>query len=140
MSTTAWPDSSREPDPGPPADGGEGRRLLRSIVLPWEKLRLLYNGILLVPGLAICAGVYRESAWRLTDGFPGAALELIEIGLGAALFGLVANVCFCLGPYAECVIAALGYPLTGRRIRPFLFGCGLLLSFLPLVSLLGDFY
>ena len=49
------------------------------------------------------------------------------------IFGFVANICYCLGPYAEFVLTALGFPVSGKRARWFLFGVGMLLS-LALVS------
>ena len=63
----------------------------------WEKLRILYNGVLLLPGIAL-------------------------------LFGVCANVCFCLGPYSEFIVTALGFPLTARKIRVLLFSLGLMMS------------
>ena len=44
------------------------------------------------------------------------------------MFGFCANLCFCLGLYTEVVITALGFPLSTRRIRYFLFGLGLMIS------------
>jgi len=69
----------------------------RRIMKSWEKLRLLYNGVLLLPGIAL-------------------------------LFGVRANVCFCLGPYSEFIVTALGFPLTARKIRVLLFSLGLIMS------------
>ena len=90
---------------------------MKGIVLGWEKLRLVYNAILLLPGLVVCTVYYREGLWRVAEGFLTRFHLLIEVGIGALLFGLAANVCYCLGPYAECVIAAAGFPVTGRKIR-----------------------
>jgi hypothetical protein len=57
-------------------------------------------------------------------------LELIATAL---VFGLGANICYCLGPYVEFVMTALGFPLSGERTRYFVFGLGVLLS----ISMIG---
>jgi len=57
-------------------------------------------------------------------------LELIATALA---FGLGANICYCLGPYVEGVMTALGLPLSGERTRYVVFGLGVLLS----ISMIG---
>lgn len=135
MSLDASPDSSNRPGPDTRDVEQDRIALLKGIVVSWEKLRLIYNGILLFPGLGVCAAYYREGLWRVAEGYVTRFQLLIEAGIGALLFGLAANVCYCLGPYAECVTAAAGFPVTGRKIRPFLFGIGLLFSLFPIVVL-----
>ena len=109
---------------------------MKGIVLSWEKLRLIYNGVLLLPGLIVCVIYFRESLWRVWEGFATRLQLVVEIGIGALIFGLAANICYCLGPYTECLVAAAGFPVTGRKVRPFLFGVGLLMSFFPIVFLI----
>ncbi|NNC90235.1 MAG: hypothetical protein HKN82_17395 [Akkermansiaceae bacterium] len=96
---------------------------VRATVKAWEMLRLVYNGVLLVPGVLLAVRIVRL-------GFPGMSLpsSVGELVIQCLLFGGAANVCFCLGPYAEFIVVALGFPLTGRKLRWFLFGIGLLLS------------
>ena len=59
-------------------------------------------------------------------GFP--IMHPAKVVTGAFVFGFCANLCFCLGLYTEVVITALGFPLSTRRIRYFLFGLGLMIS------------
>jgi len=107
--------------------------LTRGIVRAWERLRLIYNGVMVGPGILFATLFYHDNVWW-GGGYASAATALlIQIGVGIVLFALGANICFCLGPYAESVIVALGYPVTGRKLRPFLFGMGLLGSLAPVV-------
>ena len=55
-------------------------------------------------------------------------MDPVDLVVPAVLFGIGANICFCLGPYTEFIITALGFPLSARRIRYFLFGAGLMIS------------
>ena len=59
-------------------------------------------------------------------GFP--IMGPIALFVSALLFGICANVCFCLGPYSEFIVTALGFPLTARKIRVLLFSLGLMMS------------
>lgn len=106
----------------------------RTTVRAWERLRLFYNLILVIPGGAILGRTFHlQSEFKLAAGtvlnqhaFPLAhPVELIALSF---VFGFVANVCFCLGPYSEFVVTAIGYPLTGQRSRYFVFGLGVMLS------------
>ena len=106
----------------PPLAGSEpeeGQRpALREIVLSWEKLRLWYNAILLVPGLAVIIG------WTSKQGMPVfvALVMAVMVGVGA-------NFCFLLGPAAELYLRGLfrqGRPLGRGRL--LIFGAGLVVS------------
>jgi hypothetical protein len=103
----------------------------RATVRVWERLRILYNAILLLPGVAL---IWRTLHLQKPTGrgsYPlGEPLELIATALA---FGLGANICYCLGPYVEFVMTALGLPLSGERTRYFVFGLGVLLS----ISMIG---
>ncbi|MAT46821.1 MAG: hypothetical protein CMO35_05250 [Verrucomicrobiaceae bacterium] len=59
-------------------------------------------------------------------GFP--IMDPVDLFVRALLFGICANVCFCLGPYSEFIVTALGFPLTARKIRILLFSLGLMMS------------
>lgn len=113
---------SMDPDPyAPPRNEPERRDdppALREVVLGWERLRLLYNGLLLVPGLAVIA------VWSLRQGMPLAA------GLGGALVVAIgANLAFFLGPLAELYLRGLfrNGESIGRG-RWLIFGAGLVVS------------
>ena len=104
----------------------------RATVKGWERLRLLYNVILLVPGvLVLWRTLYLqdeliEKGLHIVPAYPIAPpLELIALSV---IFGFVANICYCLGPYLEFLMTAWGVPLTGRRSRYFSFGMGVMLS------------
>ena len=95
------------------------RPALREIVLGWEKLRLWYNGILLIPGLAVIAGSVGQQGMPLF-------VSLVM----AAMVAMGANFCFFLGPVAELYLRGLfrnGQPLGRGRL--LIFGAGLVVSF-----------
>jgi hypothetical protein len=106
----------------PPGAGPEPedhqRPALREIVLAWEKLRLWYNIILAVPGLAVIAGGVGK------QGMPF-FLALVM----AAMVAVGANFCFLLGPVAELYLRGLfrnGQPLGRGRL--LIFGAGVVVS------------
>lgn len=101
---------------------------LREIVIGWEKLRLLYNAILLVPGLAILA------FWTMKNGMPMAVAVVSGFFVAVA-----ANASFFLGPLAELYFCGLfrNGESIGRG-RWLIFGAGLVISAgVFLVALLG---
>ena len=90
------------------------------LVKGWEKRRLLYNGIMLLPGLGVLAvGIARDFApWPV----------MITSGL---MCGLAANAGFFGGPLAELYLRAIlfkGSPKPWLRTGLFITGC--LLSFI----------
>lgn len=92
--------------------------MLREIVLAWEKLRLLYNALLAVPGLSIVHLSVTRTGLSLPDG-----------AIGALFVGICANIAFLLGPAAEIYLRGLlregGAFGRGRLL---IFGAGLLCS------------
>ena len=88
----------------------ETRRYVKGIILAWEKLRVVYNVVLLVDYL-VCSLPLWGAFWFQSFAF----------------FAVVANAFYCFGPLLEtyaCVV-------LGRRIgraRYLLFGAGLVLS------------
>ena len=103
----------------------------RATVKSWEKLRLLYNVILLLPGIALIWRIIHLQQVAMVGRPPGMGFPIMhsaELVIRAFVFGLCANLCFCLGLYTEVVITALGFPLSARRIRYVIFGVGLILS------------
>ena len=103
----------------------------RKTLKSWEKLRLLYNGVLLFPGIALLWRTLHLQGEMMSQKPPGVGfviMDPVDLVIRAVLFGICANICFCLGPYTEFIITALGFPLSARRIRYFLFGLGLMIS------------
>jgi len=92
---------------------------LEELVHAWEKLRWLYNGLLLLPGVGILA------LW----------IGKLDMPLfGCLLFGFLvalgANLLFFLGPLAELYIRAVFR--QGQSIgqgRKLIFGAGIMVSF-----------
>ena len=96
----------------------EAVRYLKTVCLTWEKLRVVYNLILFVEALA-CHMYLRQ----VLQGF----LADDQYRLGIILFGVVANMFYCLGPLLE----TCAYVVLGRRIqraRLLLFAAGLVFS------------
>lgn len=84
------------------------RRSAPAIVAWWERRRLAYNAAVGAAGLVSLGTVGLAS--MLVGGeemFPGAFFA-------AAVFGVMANVCYCLGPATELLIAKV----WGRRVLP----------------------
>ena len=103
----------------------------RMTMKSWEKLRLLYNGVLLLPGIALLWRILHLQAERMAQNPPGMGFPImdpVDLFIRALLFGICANVCFCLGPYSEFIVTALGFPLTARKIRVPLISLGLMIS------------
>lgn len=97
----------------------EQKTALRELVLAWEKLRILYNALLLIPGLLVLSALVTEENVGV--------LEALVMG---ALVAIGANCCYFLGPAAELYLRGLfrkGEPIG--RGRWLLFGSGTLLSF-----------
>jgi hypothetical protein len=96
---------------------------LRSIVLRWERLRILYNLVLLGLVLVPTGGSFQLPSLR----------ELPALAIGAVL----ANLCFMAGPVAEVYMSWLG--LRSRWVTAGLFAGGLLVS-IPCVYMFGFAY
>jgi hypothetical protein len=94
--------------PALPAD--DQRPALREIVLAWEKLRLLYNGLLAVPGILVLNSMIGQFGMRLAEAI-----------LSGVFVAVCANLCYLLGPVAELYLRGL----FGRWL---IFGSGTLLS------------
>lgn len=86
---------------------------LRDALVKWEKLRLWYNGIMLIAGYGISHGLQRHMDAQALLGYWGSAI----------LFGVTANLCFTLGPALESYTYAFrGSGLGNGRILLFLLG------------------
>ena len=103
---------SRQPD------GLLDKSALREVVLGWEKLRLLYNLLLLLPGIGIAALLVSQED-----------LPVSGAVAGALIMGVGANLAYFLGPLAEVYIRGLfrnGEPIG--RGRYLILGAGLVVS------------
>ena len=96
---------------------------IRSIVLRWERLRILYNLVLLGLVLVPTGGSFQLPSLR----------ELPVLAIGAVM----ANLCFMAGPVAEVYLSWLG--LRSRWVTVVLFAGGLLVS-IPCVYMFGFAY
>ncbi|MFP6881992.1 MAG: hypothetical protein VCA34_13645, partial [Roseibacillus sp.] len=66
----------------------------------WEKLRLLYNVILLLPGIALIWRIIHLQQAMMAANPPGMGIYIMhpaEVVIGAFVFGFCANPFFCLG-------------------------------------------
>ncbi len=87
---------------------------VRATFLQWEKLRIVYNVVLVALTCIATFGLKPELA--MDPGF----------WLAAVAAGLAANVCFFIGPMAECYIRWLGY--RSPVLTYGLFGAGMAFS------------
>lgn len=94
----------------------------REAWLAWEKLRIVYNVTLLAVGLP---GLY--FLWCFEEYVGQSRGFIMGWAVPTIVFGVVANICYCLGPLAE--VAA--YWVLGWRMgkaRCLLFAPGLLFT------------
>ena len=91
----------------------------------WEKLRLLYNGILIF----IC--VAYAAAWS--------SLMNIEFWLLSIAGAIFCNACFLLGPIVETYVAWLGYRTEKLRLA-FMIAGTLATAFVAIAVLTSLFY
>ena len=91
---------------------------LGELVRGWEKLRLIYNGIMILPGIGVLV------LWVTRQNIPIPAAVVAGI-----LFSIGANVAFMLGPLAELYLRGLfrNEASLGRG-RLLVFGTGLVVS------------
>jgi hypothetical protein len=94
----------------------------RSTFLHWEQLRILYNAVLV---MLTCSFVFGFKPEMATD--PVFWLEAFAGAVGA-------NLCFFLGPIADCYIRWLGY--RSQVVTYGVFGVGM--AFACLVTLVAS--
>lgn len=80
------------------------------IIRRWEPLRIFYNGILIAFVLLATAVFYPQNSARL------------DYWLSIILGGLIANICFFVGPATEGYFAFFGLRSRGLSIALFLAG------------------
>ena len=98
--------------------------VLRSILIRWERMRILYNLILIAIVVLPVGGGPMELP-ELAD------LPILAVG------AVLANLCYLAGPAAESYLAWLG--LKSRWVTLALLAGGILVS-LPLVYMFGIAY
>ncbi len=92
----------------------------KQVVIAWEKLRLLYNVVMLLVGiiaLFILINYYREST----------NMVLFQ----ALCFAFVANLCFFAGPVCELYLRAFRNISNAQSLRWILFIVGTVISLVP---------
>lgn len=89
---------------------------LGELVKGWEKLRLLYNGVLLLPGIGVLAVAVSSGSMN--------SLHAVATGF---LCGLCANVAFFAGPLVELYLRVI---LFRGAPKPWLRKCLLIGGFL----------
>ena len=89
----------------------------REVFLAWEKLRIVYNGVLVAVVLGASALGALQGHARWSD---------VAFRRHLLFAAVVANVLYCTGPVAEGYLALLGSPR--RAARGVLFGLGLLFA------------
>jgi hypothetical protein len=98
--------------------------VLRSTLIRWERLRILYN-LILIAIVVLPVGGGPVELPELAD------LPILAVG------AVLANLCYLAGPAAESYLAWLG--LRSRWVTLALFAGGVLVSF-PLVYMFGIAY
>jgi len=104
-----------------PAD--DQKPALREIVIAWERLRILYNALLAIPGFLI-----------LIVNMDRYGMGLVSAAISAVFVAVCANFCFLLGPATELYLRGLfrqGQSLG--RGRWLIFGTGTMLSLMLFV-------
>ena len=102
---------------------------LREIVIGWERLRVLYNIILLLVGVIAIFVTVQQPFFNLE-----------EVVIPAILFGIFANFCFCLGPVAETYIRVIFNTQDIKSMRLGLFILGTLLSLVPAFLVIAGYF
>lgn len=98
---------------------------LKAICLSWEKLRLVYNGLLVVESLVL---IFVLEMYEWAPPF------FFLVGLPVLAVG--ANICFTLGPAVECYLFFLGFHRPWMRSALFVPGT-VFAMFLALMTLGG---
>lgn len=110
--------TSPNPYAPPTSEPTDQPSTLGEMVRAWEKLRLLYNGVMILPGIGVLA------LWINRSNLPIPAA--IALGL---LIGIGANTAFFLGPLGELYLRALFRREEGiGKGRWLIFTTGLVVS------------
>ena len=87
----------------------------RATVKRWERMRVLYNlAMLLAGGVLIWRVLHLQGQPNVDPGVYRLVQSPLELVAFVFVFGFVANICYCLGPYAEFVLVACGFAMRGK--------------------------
>ena len=104
------------------------RRTPLSLLGWWESRRLLYNQVVGTAGLFTLAVGYAIGPWETP----------LDLLIGAAIYGVMANVCYSMG-WALEVMAGFVWGRQAPRVGPLLFRQGVIfsviLTLLPVVAM-----
>ena len=115
-----------ESDTAVPSDGPAS---LGELVRAWEKFRLYFNAILILPGVGILAIFVSRMQ-----------MPIMAAAVSAIFVAAAANVAFFLGPLGELYIRGLwlgGKPMGRGRFFIFAAGMTFSLCFFALIAVLG---
>jgi hypothetical protein len=99
-------------------------------VYKWEKLRILYNIVMLIVGIPIAVLIYR-TLQGLPPTFHDSLKIVFDVGgiiKASIIFSLFANLFYCLGPLVDIYYYVFIKKQMSRLFRYGLFIAGLLLS------------
>ncbi len=114
---------------------------IRDRLTAWERLRVVYNVVMLFVGIPVAVSVYHAvnaipAEMRRGLTFSYTPLSVLTLSI---VFGLVANALFLLGPIVEIYAAAFTRFNFSRAGRITVFSLGLLFS-LAVQGMLWIFY
>ena len=102
-------------DLSPDVSGSERFADVGRVVVSWEKLRFIYNGVLVLFTLLVVA-----FTWQIQMSRP------LQVGARILAGAVIANVCFCAGPIVNGYLAWFGF--YRRELTLVSFVCGTLFS------------
>ena len=107
----------------------------------WEKLRIIYNIVMLIVGIPIAVVIYRT-----LQGLPPTfhdslkiVFDVVGIIMASIVFGLFANLFYCLGPLVDIYYYVFIKKRMSKLFRYGLFIAGLLLSLAVQFNILISF-
>lgn len=107
---------------------GDGRSI-RNIFRSWEKLRIVYNLVMLVVAILAIYSAYQDTTCDAPQIHP------VALAMGIALAAMAANLLYFAGPVLEAYVAWLGG--RTRLLRWLLFIGGVMISIVLELAVLG---
>lgn len=123
-STPPTDDTDGHEGPSPRVPSNALLEIARSVFLEWEKLRPIYNILLIV--LVLCTAA-------LTDADMLTSFPFWASSIAGALF---VNLCYFAAPIVETYVTGLGYRGKALRLTLFILGTGFTAIMALLVTLL----
>ena len=110
---------------------------LRASIILWEKLRIAYNAILFAVGVPIALSMY-----HMVESAPASKLPWAKSSFDSSrfiemtvVFGLAANLCYCLGPFIDVYYQLLFRRSLSKAVRYTAFLIGLFLSIALVIAI-----